>query len=163
MRTLLALSTLLSLALVGCGPDINNACGLTGGIPSEDEAPSGRLVATLDGQPFSQAATWSDGPNGSLDSGTLTAIITVDQSGTDVPDLIGRRAFPICVPLGERSETSGQATFDGSFVTNASNTGNLSILDEADGIIVGRIAVTLGEAGGDTHVFADGAFRATLR
>ena len=153
-----------SFVLVGCGPSLDNACGLSGGVPGDGAPAAGTLQASLDGSPFTQAdATWSDDSNGSLVAGTLTIVIAVDETGTSVGELVGRRAFPICVPLGERSETSGQATFDSAFVTSATSTGSLSILDEADGVITGRFQVDLTSGGGDARAFDDGVFRASLR
>lgn len=149
---------------LGCGPSLDNACGISGGLPPEGAPADGTLDATLDGAAFSQGdATWSDDSNGSLVAGTLTMVIAVDETGTSVGELVGRRAFPICVPLGERSETSGQATFDSAFVTSASSTGSLSILDEQAGVITGRFQVNLSSGGGETRAFSDGVFRARLR
>lgn len=151
-------------ALLACGPGAEEVCGVRSAIPTADEVPDGTGSASLDGATFANSASWAPGPSSSLDIGTLSIIIALDESGTDTTDLLGRRAFPICVPIGERSPVMGSATYDGSYLTNATHTGSLGILDESNGVLIGRFKVDLVDNNdGSTISFTDGAFRAERR
>lgn len=165
MRALL-LVCLSPLALsLACGPGAEEVCGgLPAALPTADEVPDGTGSAQLDGAAFTGPASWAPGPNSSLDISTLSIIIAYDESGTETTDLIGRGAFPICVPVGERSPTVSAATYDGPYITNAEHTGMLAILDEQGGVLVGRFEIDLVENNtGDEITFSDGAFRAERR
>lgn len=151
----------LLLTSLSCGPNLENACGLSGGIPADLAANT--FSASLDGEAFNESASISLGSNGSITAGLLSIIVAVDESGTAVDELIGRKAFPICVPLAERSVTTGQASFPPAFITNAQSTGTLSILDEQGGEIFGRFESELADNGGGAPVnFTEGEFRISL-
>lgn len=163
-RPLLVALLLVPLALA-CSPELEDACGLPAAVPTTDEVPDGYVRATLDGQPFEATGTWSDGPSASIDAdGPLSMIIAKDQTATSTIELVGRGAFPICVPLGERSDTSGNATWDSSFVTDKDHTGMVAILGEDAGFLLGRFEVELVDANnGAVTKFEDGVFRAQRR
>jgi hypothetical protein len=158
----------LSLALiavgVGCTGPAGDACGLSGEVPTTDEIGSGQVAADQDGSPFTAAGTWRPPPGGSFTAGNLDVIMEKDEDGNDTADLIAEGTFPICVTIGERSETSGQANLvQGGFVSDGSNGGNFAILAEEDGEIVGRFAFTLANTSGETTTFSDGLFRVPQR
>lgn len=164
----LALATvcLAAVALVGCGPsDPADVCGLSGVLPTSDEVENGFGAAVRDGQPFKEAGTWGAAPLGSIDIGTLSLAIPFDETGTEVTDLIARRAFPICVRLGERSDTVGAANLvEGGYVTDAQHTGAVAILGEEGGFLVGRFVIDLvSESEGAETSFEDGVFRLERR
>jgi hypothetical protein len=158
---LLASAALAPLA-AACGPPAEAFCGLSSEPPTLEAAPEGRARATFDGDAFDEEATYSVGPAASFVAGVLTIDIVADTTGTKVDELIGRGAFPICVELGARSETTMAANYvsDGA-TTSADKTGALSILDADGDVIVGRFQVELG--GAATHSVTDGVFRATKR
>lgn len=157
----------LSWAPVACGPEAPaDACGLSSAAPTEEEVVNGFLRATTDEGPFSEMGSWSSGSNGDITAGTLSMIIANDESGSSVSELVGRGAFPICVPLGERSPSSGNATFDSRFVTDAARVGMVAILGEDGGMLFGRFEVELKDGSGvsaDTFAFRDGSFRLPAR
>jgi hypothetical protein len=63
-----------------------------------------------------------------------------------VADLIEAAAFPICVPIGDRSETSGSANLvGGGFVSDATHTGGVAILGREGDTLLGRFAFDLVE------------------
>jgi hypothetical protein len=164
MRTpwLFALLLAPGLAGFGCGPaDAGEACGLSGAVPTSEDVGDGQVKASRDGAAFSAAnATWSVGPSASLNAGELTIVIVNDESGSNTEELIGRGAFPICINIGERSGSSGNAQLVGTaFVSDASHTGNLSILGNEGGQLSGRFEVELADGGATTR-FTDGIFRA---
>jgi hypothetical protein len=164
MKRSLALVALSSVAFLACSPDPGEVCGVSGVIPEESEVALGRGEAMQDGAAFSGGASWAPGPNSSLDIGTLSIIIGVDESGTATADLIERGAFPICVPVGERDINSGSAQLVGTaLVSDASHTGGVAILAESGGVISGRFAVDLADTSGGTTSFTDGVFRAERR
>ncbi len=154
---------------VGCGPGEEEFCGLSSALPEETEVSDGNVTAdftTSDGseEPFIQRGTWGPGPSGSIEAGLLSIIIARDESGTEVGDLVERGAFPICIPLRDRSETSGLANYvEGGFVTNDTATGNLSILGREGDSIVGRFEALLENSQGQDLAFTDGAFRVPQR
>lgn len=118
-----------------------------------------------DGADFSgEDTSWAPGSSGSVTVGLLDMIIAKDQTGTDTESLIADAAFPICVKLAERSETSGSALLNGgSFQTNADHTGDVVIIGETGGFLLGRFAVDLADGSGANLSFTDGQFKARRR
>ena len=160
-RIPILMAALMSFASIACtgGDEYENFCEQTGGTPSSDEIASGRVTATQDGSTFDEAGTWS-ATSGSLTGGLLDIIIQQDDSGERTADRIASGDFPICIMVGERSETSGQANLvQGGFVSNASNTGSLAIYAEENDEIVGRFSFSLENTSGEKTVFEDGLFR----
>lgn len=155
------LATLLALGALACGPDSPpDVCGLSGVKPETDEVLDGFASAQRDGEAWQEAGTWSPGPNAALNLGLLILTVAADETGTETTDLVARRAFPICIPLGLRSETSGNASFDGRFLTDASHGGSVAILGEQGGHLLGRFELELKDNNGtDTTAFTEGAFR----
>lgn len=157
----------MTLVAMGCGGESPaDACGLSGTPPSEEEVVNGFLRAATDEGNFSEMGSWSSGSNGDITAGTLSMIIANDESASAVSELVGRGAFPICVPLGERSPSSGNATYDSRFVTDASHTGMVAILGEDAGMLFGRFEVELKDGSGgstDTFAFREGVFRLPAR
>ena len=86
-------------------------------------------------------------------------IIAKNDLGEDTDSLIAADSFPICIPLGERSEQSGNATDTGTFVTDANHQGMVAILGQDNGEIVGRFFVTMGNASGEQRALENGLFR----
>lgn len=158
----LTLTLALALALSGCPNDLTEVCGLPAGVPEGVE--DGQGTATKDGNPFEGPATWSPGSNASITVGLLTFIVAKDVTGTDFDQLIADNALPICVPQGERGDTSGNAAFNDTpgFVSDAAHTGSVALLSFDNDVLVGRFAVELVNSGtGETVSFEDGAFAAT--
>lgn len=157
---------LVVIALSACGPaDPVEVCGLSGAAPTADDVRDGFGRAERDGQPFEEAGSWGAAPQASIDIGTLSLTVPYDETGTEVTDLIARRAFPICVRLGERSDTVGAGNLvDGGYITDAGHTGAVAILGEEGGLLLGRFAVELisSSEGAETS-FTDGAFRLERR
>ena len=132
--------------------------------PTTDEVADGRGKATRDGAAFDEEGSWAPAPSSSVVVGALSMVIQNDETGSVVDDLIATGAFPICVPQGARSETSGQANFvDGGFVSDASHDGGLAILGKEGDLLLGRFAFTLANPAGETMTFADGVFRLPQR
>jgi hypothetical protein len=149
---------------IACGPDGADVCGVSSVDPDDSEIADGMGEALLDGSAFSNMASWAPGPNSSLDIGTLSMIIAFDETGTQTTDLLERRAFPICVPLGERSDTSGSAAYDGPYLTNATQNGGVALLGEEGGVLSGRFALDLvHNVDGSVISFTEGVFRAERR
>ena len=150
------------LAAADCGPPetVDPECDMPGEPPTLEDVDNGFGQAKQDGDKFREAGTWSGGQNASIDIGTLAMIFVKDELGYDVPDLIGRRAFPICIRLGERGDKKGSAqlTDNPDMLTDKDHTGQISILDEQDSFLVGRFGVTLSD-GTDTTTFKSGVFR----
>jgi hypothetical protein len=142
---LAALALLYASVLTsGCGPgEPADVCGQSGVVPTADDVQDGFGRADREEEPFSAAGSWAPGANASIDIGTLSLIVPNDETGTETADLISRRAFPICVPLGARSERSGSAIFGGVYLSNASHTGGVAILGEQGGLLLGRFSVEL--------------------
>jgi hypothetical protein len=154
---------LLLLVLAGCPNIPAEVCGLSTTLP--DNLADGRGSATRsDGEDFSnEAASWTPDGDDSLTIGVLDFFIAKETTGLDTEQLIADGAFPICVPLAERSNTSGAANLvsDG-LVTDASHTGGVAILDEDNGFLIGRFEAEL--ANGNAEVaFTDGVFKASRR
>jgi hypothetical protein len=154
----------LAAAAAGCTGPAGDACGLSGAVPSTDEIASGQVSADRDGSAFTASGTWRPPPGGSFTAGNLDVIMENDEEGNDTADLITEGTFPICVTIGDRSETSGQANLvEGGYVSDGSNGGTFAILAEEDGEIVGRFAFTLANTSGDTTTFSEGLFRVPQR
>lgn len=155
--------------LAGCGPDGEEFCGLSAALPEESEVSDGNLRAdftTAEGseEDFNERGTWGPGPSASIEAGFLSLIVARDDTGSDVTELIERGAFPICIPLRDRSDTSGQANYvEGGFVTNNNATGNLSILERDGNNIVGRFEALLENTQGEALSFTSGAFNVPQR
>ena len=154
---LLIFATLCSGAgILACDGGDAEACGLSTAVP---EVADGRVTATVDGAAFDESGSYSP-TTGSFTAGLLDIIISKDENGDDTMALIADESFPICIQLGERSDTSGNANFvEGGFVTDADHTGSLVIAAVADEMIVGRFELTLGNSAGETKTFEDGAFK----
>lgn len=164
---LLRFTLLLPLVgLAACGPtDPADVCGLSGVPPTADDVQNGFGEALRDGAPFKEAGTWGAAPLASIDIGTLSLAVPFDETGTEVTDLIARRAFPICARLGDRSDTVGAGNLvEGGYVTDASHTGAVAILGEDGGFLTGRFVVDLisSSEGAETS-FTDGVFRLERR
>jgi hypothetical protein len=157
----LALLALLAAPATGCGPGTPaDVCGLSGVMPDVEEVGDGRGRALLGGEAWEANGTWSPGSNASVNLGLLELTVPRDETGTDTSDLIARRAFPICITLGERSNTSGSATFEGRFLTTAAHGGSAAVLGEQGGFLLGRFELELKDNNGvATVVFEGGAFR----
>lgn len=157
----------LVAAAVGCEPAAeDSACGLSRTPPSAEEVMEGFVNATANGAPYTKSGSWSSGSNGDITAGTLSMIIANDETGSVVSELVGKGAFPICVPLGERSPSSGSAAYESKFVTDASHTGMVAILGEDAGFLFGRFEVQLKDGSGnsaDTVAFTNGTFRIPAR
>jgi hypothetical protein len=159
--TLSALALLCLPQVLGCGPaNAGEACGLPGAIPTDSDLANGQVRALRDGAEFTASnATWSVGPSAALNAGELTIIIVNDETGSNTESLIGQGAFPLCIDLGERSGSSGNAQLVGTgFVSDAAHTGSLSILGNDGGMLSGRFEVTLADGSATTR-FSEGAFR----
>ena len=90
--------------------------------------------------------------------------VLVAHSAERMFDLIEAAAFPICVPVGARSETSGAANLvGGGFVSDATHTGGVALLAKDGDTLLGRFAFDLANPAGDTLTFSDGAFRLPAR
>lgn len=154
----------LSLSATGCAGPAGDVCELSGELPTTDEVGAGRVVADQDGSAFAADGTWKRPPGGSLAAGSLDIIIENDENGDATADLIDAATFPICVQIGARGESSGQANLvSGGYVSDASHGGTLAILGEEDGNLIGRFSFELATPGGDTTVFSDGMFRVPER
>jgi hypothetical protein len=160
----LPLLALPSLLCVAC-PAPSEICGLPTTLPGDDDVANGRGTATRsDGAAFDEAGSWS---TVSLDIvvGTLTMTASADETGSRVADLIEAAAFPICVPIGERSETSGSANHVGdNLISDATHTGGVAILAEEGGLLIGRFSVDLeAPSTGEERSITDGVFRVGRR
>lgn len=161
MRLLFTAFALAFPCLVGCPNDLTEVCDLPAAIPEVDE---GQGSATRDGELFEGPATWSPGANASVNVGLLSMVVAKDITGADFDDLIADGALPICVPQGERGNTSGNSSFNDSpgFVTDAAHPGNVALLSFDNDVLVGRFSMTLVNSGSaETTEFTDGVFAAT--
>ena len=151
------------VATAACAPGPATVCNLSTTPPTVQEAPAGRFLAKRSGassDPFNEAGAWTPGASTSIDAGLLSIIIAQEQTGTRTEDLIANGAFPICVPLADRSNNSGQGNFvDGGFVTSAAHTGGVAILGVDNGNLVGRFSAEMANNQGQTLTFSDGVFR----
>ncbi len=152
------------LLLCSACPPPSEVCGLTTTPPTDAEVAEGRGKATRsDGQPFDAPGTWSP-TSLSIVIETLDIIASADETGSSVSELIEAAAFPICVPVRDRIETSGFAILaDGAFVSDADHTGGVAILGRDGDILVGRFAFDLANPQGQVLSFSDGAFRVPSR
>lgn len=162
MRFLLPF-VVLAFGLAGCPADLTEVCSLSGAAPENVEAGNGS--ATLDGAPFDGPATWSPGSSASITIGLLTMIVAKDVTGTEFDQLIADNALPICVPQGDRSDTSGNSALNDSpaFTTDAEHRGNVALLSFKDDVLTGRFQLELvnPDSATDTRTFDDGVFAAT--
>ncbi len=116
-----------------------------------------------DGVAFREAGDWAPAPSSSVVIGTLSMVMQFDEAGLVVDDLVADGAFPICIPQGARSETSGAANLvDGGFVTDATHTGGLVLLAKEGDVLVGRFGFDM-VAGAETLTFENGVFRVAQR
>jgi hypothetical protein len=160
----------LQCALLACGAacagtdgTAEDFCDLPGDIPTTDDVGDGRGLAQKDGETFNEAGTYSTGSM-SVTIGLLDMTVDRTEEGDSVRTLFEDDAFPICVKVRDRSETSGQVNFvDGGFVTDASHTGSVSMLSLEDGILTGRFSFTLANTAGSEMTFEDGVFRVGAR
>jgi hypothetical protein len=159
------LISILSLASWGCGtPTPDTVCeSLLPDIPTLTEIASAQVSWVEAGVTQNDSGTWSDGSNGDITFGTISMVIAKSQNGEDTADLITANTFPICIPLGERSEQGGNATDTGTFVTDAMHTGMIAILGQENGEIVGRFQVVMGNASGEIRDLQEGLFRVPQR
>ena len=155
----------LFIGLAGCGSgEPNLVCGgLSGALPAADEITAGQVTWVEAGVSNGESGSWNGGSNGDITFGTITLIIAKDETGSDTDALIEAGSFPICIPLGERSAQSGNATDTGAFVTDANHGGHAVILSEDNGEITGRFDFTMGNAGGETRALTNGVFRISSR
>jgi hypothetical protein len=138
-------------------------CELSSSTPTATEIEEGLVTATQDGSAFEGEGSWS-ATTGSLTGGLLDIIIQNDESGERTADKVSAGDFPICVQIGDRSDNVGQANLvSGGFVSDADNTGSLSILAQEGDYIVGRFSFSLADTSGETTVFEDGLFRVAER
>lgn len=159
----LVVAALALLAAAGCGPPPEAFCGLPSAVPAESEVGDGEGEALLDGNTFLGDASYGVGPNASLTVGLLDMGLVADTTGTSVVELVERGAFPVCVELGQRTDTTMAAIDnDGGLTTNETHGGALSILAAEGDILVGRFEVEVAN-GGTTRSYTDGVFRATKR
>lgn len=161
MRLVLVLPCLL--ALTACPGFPGEMCGLSTAAPDVTDG-TGEATRS-DGESFAaQDASWAPGSSGSVTVGLLDMIIAKDEQGTDTEQLIADGAFPICVKLAERSDTSGSALLNGgSFATDAAHTGYVVVSAEEGGFLWGRFEVDLQDGGGANLSFTDGSFKARRR
>lgn len=162
MRSLPALA-LPFLLCVAC-PAPGEVCGQPTTLPGDDEVADGRATATRsDGVAFDEAGSWNT-TTLSITMGTLDIIASNDETGSSVAELIEAAAFPICVPIRDRSETSGSANLlGGGFVSDADHTGGVAILGRQGTTLLGRFGFELANPRGETLTFTDGAFRLPSR
>lgn len=150
--------------LAACPGPPAELCGQSTVLPSDDDVADGRGHATRsDGVDFDEPGTWS-AQSLSVTIGTLDMILTNDEGGDDVATLIEAGAFPICIPIGARSEQSGSANLvDGGFVSAADHTGGVAILGRDGDTLLGRFSFDLANPAGTELTFSDGAFRVPQR
>ena len=161
----LLLSVFFLLSSLGCGPaDDILVCGsLSATLPSVEEIGSGQVTWEEAQIAYAEPGTWSAGSNGDITFSTISMVIAKSETGENTDDLIEAGLFPICIPLGERSEQSGNATDTGTFVTDANHEGMIAILGQENDEIIGRFFVTMGNAAGETRALEKGLFRVPQR
>lgn len=168
LRASLAVSTcaVVCFFVGGCPGPVEEICGQSTALP---DVASGVAEATRsDGAAFNaDAGSWALAPSSSVVIGTLTMIMANDEAGLVVDDLIADGAFPICVPQGARSETSGQANLSDasdSFVTDDAHDGGLALLGKEGDDLIGRFGFDMVSGDGSTTLtLSDGAFRLPQR
>jgi hypothetical protein len=156
----LILAMVLFGTLSACDDRPTEACGLDATPVAADAVRQGRGRATQsDGNVLDATASWAPSPSKSLTVGTLDMQLIADENGVAVEKLIADGAFPICVPLADRSATQGLANYaEKGIVTTAANTGKLVITDNTDGYLGGRFQINFGSL-----QISDGIFRASRR
>jgi len=158
----LLVASLTSIACAGDGT-VEDFCDLPGAAPTTDEVSDGRGRATKDGASFDEEGSYSTGSM-SVTLGLLDMTVDRTEDGDRVRDLFDEGSFPICVVVRDRSETSGQVNLvEGGYVTDANNTGTVSLISLEDGVLAGRFAFTLANTAGDQTTFEAGAFRVESR
>ena len=168
MKTHLPLLALALLTLTSCKDTPEVFCDLPTELPSVEDVPEGRLIAQRDGQDWSVTGSWGAGPATSIDVGgsgdALSIIIARDETGTPTDELLDAGALPVCVQIGDRSDSVGQANFlPGGFVSDATHSGTLSILEYAGDLLIGRFSFSLASPSGETMELTEGAFRLPQR
>jgi hypothetical protein len=159
----LAVAAVASL-LVACPGPPAESCSQSTVLPTDDDVADGRGTATRsDGVAFDEAGSWNP-TTLSVTIGTLDMTVPNDETGDLVADLIGAGAFPICIPIGARSEQTGSANLvDGGFVSDANHTGGVAILGRDGNTLLGRFSFDLATPSGTELTFSDGAFRLPQR
>jgi len=162
---LIFLICIFTLANGGCGPQTpDTVCeSLLPTLPTLAEIGSAQVSWTEAGIAETNTGSWSDGSNGDITFGTISMVIAKAQNGDETAELITASSFPICIPLGERSEQSGNATDSGTFVTDAAHTGMVAILGKENDEIIGRFQLVMGNASGETRDLQEGLFRVPQR
>lgn len=152
-----------AVVCAGC-PAPSELCGLSTVAPTDDDVADGSGAATRsDGVAFEGPGTWSPSSM-SIVIETLDMIASADEAGSSVADLIEAAAFPICVPIRDRSETSGSAFLaDGAFTSDADHRGGVAILGRDGDTLIGRFGFELVNPQGTTLTFSDGVFRVPSR
>jgi hypothetical protein len=149
----------------GCPKSLD--CGGLSSEPPADLADGKAKAVRSDNAAFDEDATWAPGSNASVDMGGLDLTVAKDETGTPFDDLVGDGAFPICVPLASRSDTTGVANLlasPHSFLSDATHTGNVALLQLDGDLLLGRFAVDMVSSdGAQTLSFTDGAFSARRR
>lgn len=163
LRAALPLLAVVVLAAAGCPGAPAESCGQSTTPPTEDDVARGRGKATRsDGVALDAEGSWSVAQSDVV-VGTLVMQMPVDETGATVTDLIADGAFPICVPMGERSETSGAANLLPGFVTNANTRGGLAVLAKDGDTLFGRFAFDMQDQQGNSLAIDDGVFIVDLR
>jgi hypothetical protein len=162
---LIILMSILACANWGCGPQSpDTVCeSLLPTLPTLAEIGSAQVSWTEAGTTETNTGSWSDGSNGDITFGTVSMVIAKAQNGEETAALIAASSFPICIPLGERSEQSGNATDSGTFVTDAEHTGMVAILGQENDEIIGRFQLVMGNASGEIRDLQEGLFRVPQR
>ncbi len=153
------------LGNIGCGQEDDGlVCGsLSATLPTVEDIGSGQVSWEETQIAYAEQGTWSGGSNGDITFSTISMVIAKSETGENTDGLIDAGLFPICIPLGERSEQSGNATDTGTFVTDANHEGMIAILGQENGEIIGRFFVTMGNAAGETRALEKGLFRIPKR
>lgn len=153
----------LVVALAGCPNNLAEVCGLASALPSVDEG-TGSATRSDGGAFAGEPASWSPGTNAAVTIGLLSMVVAKDETGLGFDELVADGALPICVPQGERNDTSGNAIFSegDAFVTDAAHPGKVALLSLVDDVLVGRFELELVNSGsGQTIAFTEGVFAAT--
>jgi hypothetical protein len=160
MRGVVAIGMMMMALWVGGCPAPATLCDLSTAPVTDDEAAQGQGSGVRsDDVTLRGTSSWRAEPVTNLVVGDMSFEgFTTDENGADVLELISNAAFPLCIRLGERDATNGNATVPPAFVTNATNQGVLVLTDNRDGALGGRFAVDF-----DGMTVSDGVFRASQR
>ena len=163
----LVLVVVLVLGLHAAGCPKAFECGGLSTDPPGDVAQGKAKATRSDNAAFAVDATWGPGSNASIDMGGLDLTVAKDETGTDFDSLVADGAFPICVPLASRSDSSGVANLLASphaFISDATHTGDVAVLGLDGDFLQGRFKVDMVSSdGASTLSFTDGAFQARRR